>query len=116
MPIFPLPPSTTFTEVTVTEQWDTAGIPSAGSVTFTATAPMVNDGKTSQRTVKAYVDANGSISVMLDANDDTGTTPVGTAYYVTVEIVGAPTYSGYLVVPHASAPTVGLDGLWVTSP
>jgi hypothetical protein len=64
-----------------------------------------------------YLDETGAISVDLFANDDTGTVPTGRQYFVTVDIIGAPSYSGYIVVPHAApGATATLESLWVTAP
>jgi hypothetical protein len=110
-----------FTTVTVTETFEPPGDSdvAAGEVRFHLTGPMHNtaSGKTSgQVTRVARLDSTGSISEVLYANDDSTTTPTGREYYVEVRLVGSPSYSGYIVVPHAvSGGTAALDTLWTPS-
>jgi hypothetical protein len=117
LPIYPNPPTTTFTTVTVTETFtDDDGNPASGEVILSLTGSMHNTstGYTSGQIYrKVYLDDTGSISVPLFATDDITTTPVGRKYHVTVRLVGAPSYSGYILVPSAApGATATLDMLW----
>jgi len=62
--------------------------------------------------VVAHLDATGSISQRLFANDDVGVEPPNTAYAVTVALDGAEPEVRYVRIPHAAAGgTVDLSAL-----
>lgn len=114
-----------FTSVTVTSGpgsppagWTQEdGTPAAGTVTFRLTAPMSNDGNTVVPVpVTVTLNASGSFSVALDANDDSGTTPEGVQYTVLEEIGGASSREYNITVPSGLGATVELSSLMPGQP
>ena len=90
-----------FTSATITHKFQNAdGTPGSGRVTFDLTRRMTNGGTTVLPSeVTAALDASGSISVTLVANDDTGTVPVDAKWRVTLRILGADEEEFFITVP-----------------
>lgn len=91
-----------FTLVTVTGSYSGQGTGVTGSVTFTPTQVMSNNGSVlvcSPLTVQ--LDQYGAFAVLLAANDDDGTIPVGTTYKVSEEITSAFSREYFIIVPSA---------------
>ena len=82
-----------FTSITVTGTYeDPIGDPAEGRVTFKLTSTMRQpEGNLTivPTDVVATLDGNGEFSIVLPANNDTGTVPTGVAYEVTERIRGA---------------------------
>lgn len=99
-----------FTTVTVTGHFESAGGAAAtGTVEFVLSCPIGNAGIILEPvTITAALDATGKISVELQANDDTATSPAGSTYTVTERITTAPVREYSIVVPH-TAPTGTVD-------
>lgn len=94
-----------FTPITVTIS-DISGsppTPAVGFVTFTLTEP-INDGTTEilPAELRCVLDSNGEGSIVLAANDDGTTSPVGSQYAVVEAIEGAPTRYYRVTVPSAA--------------
>lgn len=113
-----------FTEVVVTGTWNKsggpeAGQPSTGQVTFQLYQPLT-DGTGLQlpaAPIVADLDADGSISLTLAANDDTTTRPVGIPYLV-VQLIDGVRFQYYVTIPHTAGgdpPTVDLATLAPTT-
>lgn len=104
-----------FTLVTLTgtvEQSPGVVAPSA-IVSMTLSSP-ITDGTTdvAPQAVTAVCNSSGVFSLgPVQANDDSTTTPTGTFYRVTVSYAGSTLDTFSVVVPHASAPSVGLFSL-----
>lgn len=80
-----------FTPVTLTLGYGNAdGTTPTGTVTFTPTAAMANGGTIAPIEPKTVSLVGGAATVVLNANDDTGTAPAGSGYAVVESIVGAP--------------------------
>ena len=93
------------TRTVVTADFDRPdGSAPAGTVTFSLTGTL-RDPATSETvdpgTVVATVSGSGSIAQPVAATDDAGIEPTTRQYYVTVALLGAPTRSFYMTVPHA---------------
>lgn len=90
-----------FTMVTVTRTYKTpAGHPAQGYVWFTPSSPMVNGATTIAAPERAVLDSTGSIAIVLAANNDPGTTPVGTAYRVVEDLTGQVEKTYNVIVPN----------------
>lgn len=112
------PPATGLTTITITGNWQVLAPfsgPARGRISFALTAEMRNNNQAiPQRYRSVYLDASGSVPAgfQLYANDDPGTTPTGTRYFVTLDIVGRPSSSAYVTVPHnAAGGTLDLSAL-----
>lgn len=95
-----------FTTVTVTGKYeDATGASAAGSLIFTLTQGMANDGTTvAPSPIVATLDGTGSFSVDLLANDDTDTVPQGVRYGVTERITNAQPRDYYVTVSNTDSP------------
>lgn len=103
-----------FTYVTITADYDTAdGLDPSGTVTFTATAAMVNGGVVNiAAPVSRKVDVDGVLAISLAANTDPGTTPTGSKYTVTEQLNSIErTYT--IQVPHNLGSSLALSSLIV---
>lgn len=102
-----------FTHVTITRDYDLAtGAAPAGSVVFTPSAWLVNSGVTvPAAAVAARLDTTGQITVDLVANTDPATAPAGSYYTVRENIVGQPTRTYTVIIPHSAGSLVDLSGL-----
>lgn len=90
-----------FTYVTVTHTFDDAnGAAASGTVEFTPVAPMQNQITVVAAPVTATLDNNGSITQVLAANTDPGTTPTGTTYKVVERLAGQSLLIYYIQVRH----------------
>ncbi len=109
-----------FTTVTVTAtilEPDNA-TPAKGHIEFQLTNDMADGsgGRILARTrQRVKLDSNGQIEVDLAATDDVTTSPQGTLYLVTENIVGAPTRTYHIEVP-AADPTLDLATISPTAP
>lgn len=104
-----------FTEITVTGTFKSpTGSAASGTVTFTLTRPMEQPGVgiVEPTPIVASLSA-GAISQVLYATDDTDTTEAGSVFYsVEEQIVGLPSRSYTINVPHSAADgTVDLSTL-----
>lgn len=100
-----------FTQVTVTATFVNAdGTIPGGTVTFTPTAAMANGGSIVPVSSRVLTLTGGTATVVLDANDDVGTTPSGTGYTVVEAIAGAASRT-YTVVLARAQPSVSLASL-----
>lgn len=109
----------TFSTVTIAETYQApGGGAAAGTVTFILSFPMSNAGVTIDTApVSVTLDGTGAISVVLEANDDAGTSPAGTSWTVIEQISGASRAEYTIVVPSASAgQTVQLSELRPAEP
>ncbi len=95
-----------FTTVEIVGAFATqAGSPAAGTITFTLTQPMANDGIVALPTpIVATLDATGRLVVRLYANDDAATVPTGVQYGVTEQIVGAQPRDYFILLSHSETP------------
>ena len=93
-----------FTPITVTAtSWENGdGTAASGTVTFRLSEPIVNAGVTRSATEVIATVTAGALSVVLAANDDTTTLPLGTFYAVTEAITGAPVRDYEIRVPSAA--------------
>lgn len=94
-----------FTPITVTRRYLTAelAIPAAGTVRLTPTAPMVNVDTVVAAGRVGSLDAEGDLTLVVAANNDPGTTPVGVSYEVREDITGQPIRTYYVTVPYDAA-------------
>lgn len=103
-----------FTQVTVTGTYlQVDGTPASGSVTFTLTA-SITDGTTivSGSPRKIELDASGSFTVQMPANDDSTTSPQNTLYQVAEQInSGKIVERGYYVALAKAVPSVNIAAL-----
>lgn len=106
-----------FTHVTVTCDYDLAtGAAPSGTVTFTPSAWLVNNGVTVVAApVAAALDVTGVISIDLAANTDPGTSPTGSHYTVREDIFGQPRRTYQVIIPHDAGSPIELSGLPVLS-
>jgi hypothetical protein len=105
-----------FTFVTITHSFQTAAeLAAAGEVDFVPVEPIHNGTTIAAKSVTATLSGAGQLSQLLAANTDPGTLPSGTTYKVTERIVGQPTFSYYIQIPHDQGPTLDLRTLagWV---
>lgn len=117
-PVSSLPgPAGSFTHVTVTRDYDLAtGAAPAGTVTFTPSAWLVNNGVTVVAApVVATLDVDGVIAIDLVANTDPGTAPAGSHYTVREDIRGQLRRTYRVVIPHGAGSPIELSGLPVLS-
>lgn len=97
-----------FTTITVTGTYPGC----TGTVTFTLTGAMQNDGQIIlPQPISAALDQEGAFSVSLLANDDTDTQPPGVMYGVTETITGARPRDSFIEVPSALGGSVLLTDL-----
>jgi hypothetical protein len=102
-----------FTPITITGTF-TKPDGSAASGTVTAILSMPLENGTAQVTptpIVGILDASGALKddsglapFVLEANDDTGTTPAGSTYEFLIELDSAPVRAFSAVVPHATSP------------
>jgi hypothetical protein len=102
-----------FTTITVTRTYKTpAGYAAQGIVRFTPSSPMVNGTTTIAAPEWAALNKNGVLSIVLAANNDPSTTPVGTTYRVQEVLTGQDTRSYDVIIPYnAASATVDLSTL-----
>lgn len=102
-----------FTYITLTRTYKTpAGYPAQGSISFIPVVPMVNGNTVISSQEQASLNSTGSISIPLAANNDPGTTPIGTTYRVQEELTGQPARAYNVVIPYnAPGGTVDLATL-----
>lgn len=101
-----------FTQVTVTRDYDLAtGAAPSGVVYFTPSAWLVNGVTVPPVAVAAALDTVGQITVDLFANTDPATAPAGSYYTVREVIVGQPTRTYRVVIPHNAGSTIDLSTL-----
>jgi hypothetical protein len=94
-----------FTEVVVNGTYATEnGEPAQGTLTFTLTQPMANGVTTPPNPITVTLKEDGSFTVVLFANDDTGTVPQGVRYGVTEQITGAQPRDYFISVSHETSP------------
>lgn len=111
MPVIFPEVSTGFTQVLLTGSFTTGGQPASGTLTFTLTQAMASGGSLQPPApVTVTLDAEGSFSIALAANDDPTTVPQGVRYGVTEQIVGAQPRDYFITIPHTAA-TVDLSTL-----
>jgi hypothetical protein len=90
-----------FTQVTVTRDYDLAdGTDPSGIVYFTPSAWLVNGVTVPAAEVAVALDIDGVLTVDLFANTDPGTTPTGSYYTVREVILGQPTRTYRVIIPH----------------
>ena len=78
------------------------GLPAAGSVVASLTEAIANGGQSIGQLVRfAYLDENGNLALAVVSNLDAGTSPAGSQWYCTVDLVGSPRTAGYVSVPAA---------------
>lgn len=97
----------------------TVELPKAsGTIRFQLSEPISNGPDTQQPTpVTATLDPNNAVTVALPANDDTGTTPEGSSYWVLESVTGVSQREYGIVVPHdAPGGTVTLASLMPGQP
>jgi hypothetical protein len=105
-----------FTQVTVTRDYDLAtGEAPSGTVYFTPSTWLVNGVTIPPVRVAAALDVAGQISVTLFANTDPATDPAGSYYTVLEVILGQPTRTYRVAVPHDAGSTIDLATLPVLS-
>lgn len=105
-----------FTYVTITHTFETAADLSAGGeIDFTPISPMHNGVTIVKKTVTATLSSSGVLSQLLAANTDPDTIPTGTVYQVDERVVGQPTLTYYVQVPHNAGNSIDLRDLagWV---
>jgi hypothetical protein len=85
-----------------------AGYAAQGVVRFTPSSPMVNGTTTIAAPEWASLNKNGVLSIVLAANNDPGTTPVGTTYRVQETLTGQDTRLYDVVIPY-NAPSATVD-------
>lgn len=101
----------TFTPVTLTERYELAdGVPAAGTVRLTPTAPMDNDGTVVAASVSRTLDAEGDLTIEVKANTDPDTSPQHVWYRVDERISGV-REAYYVQVPHDQGSTIDLSSL-----
>jgi len=102
-----------FSYKTVTHTFETAGdLPATGTVEFCPIDQMRNGATTiAAAPESATLDVTGSISKLLAATSDAGTTPPGVTYRVTERIVGQPIRIYYVSVPQTVGSPVDLHAL-----
>lgn len=104
--------SAALTAVTVTGTVMTEeNVPATGAINAQLSAAISNGASPVYGTqkIQARLDANGSFSLPLVANDDTDVTPSGTTWDFTLALDGYATpWTFSVVVPHADAPSVDL--------
>lgn len=98
-----------FTMITVTRTYKTpAGYPAQGIVRFTPSDQMVNGTTTISSPEWDELDKNGALSLVLAANNNPGTTPVGTTYQVQEIITGQADRTYNVIIPY-NAPSATVD-------
>jgi hypothetical protein len=102
-----------FTTITVTRTYKTPASHAAqGVVRFTPSSPMVNGTTTIAAPEQGTLNKNGVLSIVLAANNDPSTTPVGTTYRVQETLIGQDTRTYDVIIPYnAVAGTVDLATL-----
>lgn len=107
-----------FTAVTVTGKFEgESGAAASGTLTFCLTETMANsDVVVAPAPIVVDLDASGSFSQTLLANDDTGTTPPGVMYGVTEQITGAEPRDYFITVPSGLGATVDISTLMPAGP
>lgn len=101
------------TTVTVTGTFQKSpAVPSTGNLTWKLSADLFQAGApvASNAPVAVTLDAAGSFSVELWANDDPGTEPTGTFWEV-LGIIDGQSFQQQYVLSHSMAPTVDLSQL-----
>lgn len=100
-----------FTSITITHTFLNAdGTPASGTVRWSLSGRMTNSTQSIMPSGPKNVSLNGSgvMSVVLPANDDTGTTPIGVEWQVTIAVTGCSEEQYLVTVPH-SAPGGTID-------
>jgi hypothetical protein len=98
-----------FTMITVTRTYKTpASYAAQGVVRFTPSNPMVNGTTTIAAPEWATLNKNGVLSIVLAANNDPSTTPVGTTYRVQEILTGQDNRIYDVVIPY-NAPSATVD-------
>ena len=100
-----------FTLITITAAFTRPdGTPGQGTVTATLSEPMQNGSAVIEPTpIVGVLSQAGSLvnlsglAFVLEANDDTATTPAGSEYSFLIEVDSAPVSEFSAVVPHAAA-------------
>ncbi len=103
-----------FTQITVTGTFTNSdGTAAAGEVVFTLSKPMNNNDVIEEVSpVVVTLSGAGTISQVLSANDDTGTTPTDAQWVVIENITGASHREYNVTIPHtAPGGTVDLSTL-----
>jgi hypothetical protein len=105
-----------FTQVTVTRDYDLAtGDAPTGTVYFTPSDWLVNEVTVAPVAVAAPLNVAGQITIDLFANSDPATVPADSNYLVREVIVGQPTRSYRVVIPHDAGSSLDLSTLSVLS-
>lgn len=106
------------TSITITHDFlGIDGTPGSGYVEAQLSAPLTNGAQTVSGAITGTLASNGSLSLVLPANDDAASTPPTTSYTITLRIAGSSqvSYGGIIVPSAAPGGTIDLGALLPTA-